>query len=125
MEEYKKKVLIADDDDNLRAILSDKLKISGFDVQDVNNGESCLNTALEWHPDVILLDVMMPKMTGWETLDRLREDTWGKNARIIMLTSLEDVSMIARAMEKGTFAYLIKTNISLDKIIEQVRDVVR
>jgi len=116
----KKKVLVVDDDDNLRLVLVDKLNISGFDAEGASNGKEGLEKALKLHPDVILLDILMPVMDGWETLGRIREDEWGKKVKIIMLTVVEDAEAIAKAVEDGSFTYLLKTDQSMDDIVEKV-----
>ncbi|HEY4498757.1 MAG TPA: response regulator [Candidatus Paceibacterota bacterium] len=118
--ENKKKVLVVDDDDNLRMVLMDKLGASGFEVADAPNGEEGLKKALEWHPEVILLDVMMPKMNGWQMLNKVRTDAWGKTARVIMLTGLDDVTNVAHAVGKGVREYILKTNINLDELVKTV-----
>ena len=123
--ENRKKVLVVDDDQNLRKILVEKLKISGFDTESAPDGREGLDKALEWHPDLILLDILMPNISGWEMLKMLRGDEWGKNARVIMLTMVEDVDAIARAMQDGSFTYLIKTDHTMDSIIEKVQENLR
>lgn len=116
----KKKVLVVDDDKNLVTVLLDKLDISGFEAQATKNGEEGLAKALDWHPDVILMDVVMPKMDGWQMLKKLREDNWGKTARVIMLTVLENPDNVAKAMEEGTFDYITKTDWSLDDVVKKI-----
>lgn len=121
----KKRVLVVDDDSNLRNVLMDKLTISGFEVFGAENGEEGLKRALELHPDLMLFDVIMPKMNGWDLLRTLREDKWGKDARVIMLTVVEDAESVARAMERGSFVYLIKTDHSLDDIVLKVEEMLK
>jgi len=126
MEEInKKKVLVVDDDENLRLVLVDKLNISGFDATGAPNGKEGLAKALGWHPNIILLDVLMPIMNGQEMLKKLREDEWGKKAKIIMLTVVEDAGVIAQAVQDGSFAYLIKTDHSIDEIVEKVKGMLK
>jgi DNA-binding response OmpR family regulator len=116
----KKKILVVDDDNNLNSVLVEKLTISGFDAIGAHDGEEGLAKALEIHPDLILLDIMMPKMGGMEVLDKLRKDAWGKTAKVIMLTALEDVNLVAQAMEKGSYKYIEKVQHSLGDIVKQV-----
>jgi len=120
-----KKVLIVDDDDNLRLVLVDKLNLSGFVADSAPNGKEGLEKALESHPDVILLDILMPVMDGWEVLGNLRKDEWGKKAKVIMLTVVEDAEAVARAVQDGSFAYLIKTNQSMDDIVEKIKEMLK
>ena len=121
----KKKILVADDDENLRLVLVDKLNIVGFDAVGASNGKEGLEKALKIHPDVILLDIMMPVMNGWDMLKKLREDKWGNEAKVIMLTVAEDTEAIARAVEGGSLAYLIKTDQSTDDIVEKVKTMIK
>jgi len=125
-EENKKRILVVDDDNNLRAVLIDKLQISGFNVVGASDGREGLNKAFELHPDLILLDVLMPIMDGQEMLKKLREDEeWGKKAKVIMLTVVEDAVVIAQAVQDGSFAYLIKTDQSIDEIVEKVKGMLK
>ncbi len=123
-DENKKKILIVDDDSNLNTVLVDKLKFSGFDAVGAPDGEEGLKKALELHPDVILLDLVMPKMDGLEMLKKLREDEWGKEAKVIVLTLLEETDYIAKTMESGIYGYIIKTEYSLNGILKKVEEMV-
>lgn len=117
----KKRILVIDDDKNLRLVLTDKLNVSGFEAVSASNGQEGLEMALKLHPDLILLDVLMPIMNGQEVLKKLREDEWGRKAKIIMLTVVEDAGVIAQAVQEGSFAYLIKTDQSMDEIVEKIK----
>jgi DNA-binding response OmpR family regulator len=119
--ENKNKILIVDDNTDLNSILSDKLKANGFDASSAFDGVDGLDKALKIHPDLILLDVMMPKMDGWAMLEKLRTDDWGKNAKVIMLTVIDDDNNISQGVDKGVYGYLIKTDLKLEDIISQVK----
>ncbi len=121
-DENKKKVLVVDDDENLRLALTDKLKIEGFEVSEAKNGQEGLDKALEIQPDIILLDIMMPVMSGWEMLSKLRKDKWGEKAKVIMLTAVSDSGSVARLMQDGGAGFLVKTEQSMDSIVEKVKD---
>ena len=121
----KRLVLVIDDDDNLRTVLSEKISKSGFDVINASDGEEGLKKALELHPDIILLDVIMPKMNGWDTLEALRKDPWGKHVKVLLLTVLEDFKSVSKGMEKEATGYLVKTQISLDEIVEQIQETLK
>ncbi|MEK7116910.1 MAG: response regulator [Patescibacteria group bacterium] len=123
-EENKKKVLVVDDDENLRLALTDKLGLEGFEVIEAKNGQEGLEKALEIHPDIILLDVMMPVMNGLDMLKELRTDDWGKKAEVIMLTVLENAESVAEAITDGSFTYLTKTDNNTEDIIEKVKEVI-
>lgn len=117
-----KKILVVDDDENLRTVLVDKLAISGFESEGAKDGLDGLTKALATHPDMILLDGMMPKLSGWEVLEKLREDSWGKSVKVIMLTAVDEVDRLAKAMESGSSQYLVKTNYSLDEVVKKIQD---
>jgi|ERR1035437_3051314 two-component system response regulator AtoC len=117
----KKKVLIVDDDNNLRKVLIDQLNISGFETYGAQNGEEGLQKALEIHPNVILLDIQMPKMDGWQVLEKLRADAWGKDAKVMMLTSSDQMDNVAHAMESSVYTYIVKSNLKLEDIVEKIK----
>lgn len=124
-EDTKKKVLIIDDDENLVRVLADKLSLSGFEVESAGDGKEGLEKALSLKPRVILLDILMPVMDGWEVLRELRQDEWGKKAKVIMLTGVEDNESVAQAVQDGSFAYLLKTNLSMDDIADKIREMLK
>ncbi len=117
----KKKVLVVDDNTSLTTVLVDKLSLSGFEAIGAYDGEEGLQKALSLHPDVILLDLVMPKMDGLSMLKKLRADEWGKSCRVIILTLLEENDYIAKAVEYNIFGYIVKTDYSLDEIVDQVK----
>ena len=121
-ETTKKKVLVVDDNENLTTVLVDKLNLAGYDVQGAMNGEEGLKKALEFRPEVILLDLVMPKMDGIEMLKKLRENEWGKEPKVVVLTLLDEADYIAKVMENNVYGYIIKTDYSLDGIVKKVED---
>lgn len=124
MEEKKqKKVLVVDDDENLRMALTDKLKGIGFEVLEAKDGEEGLAKSFESHPDIILLDVMMPTMNGIDMLKKLRADDWGKDVQVIMLTVLENAETLAEAMSSGSFTYMVKTDVNVDRIVAKINEI--
>ena len=84
-----------------------------------------LSVALAEHPNLMLVDVVMPKMDGITMLEKLREDEWGKDAHVIMLTNLSDTEKIAFAAKKGVNDYLVKADWDIASIIEKVKEKVR
>ena len=124
MENSKKKILVVDDDSDLNTVLVDKLNFSGFEAFGAEDGVDGLQKALELHPDVILLDLVMPKMGGLEMLKMLRKDEWGKGVKVIILTLLEKVDYVADAVENNVHDYIVKTGHSLDEIVTRVNELV-
>jgi DNA-binding response OmpR family regulator len=116
------KILVVEDDLVLQKIISDKLTKENYQVVCANDGEQGLAAALQNHPDLILLDLVMPKMDGLSMLKKLREDIWGKDARVIITTNLADDSKTEEGMKHGVYDYLVKTEWSLDDLILKVKD---
>lgn len=119
-----KKILIIEDEGDIREAMAEAVKDAGFVVSTAPNGSVGLQTALDEHPDLILLDIIMPIMGGHEMLKKLREDSWGKDAKVLMLTSMDDVQNIASAHELGIADYLVKAHSSLDYIVNKIKQLV-
>ena len=117
----KKKVLLVEDDVALSGVYKSRLEMEGFDVHEVNNGEIALTAALEYKPDLILLDVMMPKISGFDVLDILRNTPETANMRIIMLTALSQPKDKERAESLGVDDYLVKSQVVIGDVVERVK----
>lgn len=120
------KLLIVEDEEVLSKSLTEKFTSEGFEVSCAFDGKDGLEKALKIHPDVILLDILMPKMDGIGVLKELRKDDWGKEAKVVILTNLGDTEKIAQAMQAGmdgSFTYLIKTDQTLDNILSEVNKI--
>ncbi|OGZ67637.1 MAG: hypothetical protein A3C58_00995 [Candidatus Staskawiczbacteria bacterium RIFCSPHIGHO2_02_FULL_34_10] len=115
-----KKILVVEDDSKMRKMLVDAFKDSGFKVEQAENGEEGLKVALDFKPDSILLDLMMPIMDGLTMLNRLKEEEWGKNIPVTILTNSGESSKIAEALEKGVCKYIIKSDLSIDDIVKRI-----
>ncbi len=120
----KRKVLIIDDDQVLPPVLVEKFVEAGFEADRASDGEEGLRKAFESHPDIILLDLVMPKLSGLEMLEKLRADSWGKDAKVVVLTGLEQkIDYMAKAVEGNILGYLVKTNYSFEEIVQKVKDI--
>lgn len=115
------KILIVDDEAPLAQILSDKFAAEGFAVQQAHDGEEGLRLALDWHPAIILLDIIMPKMDGMTMLHKLRAQEAGKKIPVILLTNLSDTEKVYDAMANGVFDFLVKANWSIEDIVKEVK----
>ena len=123
MDQQKKyKILIVEDEKPLREILVDNFKGEGFFVLVATNGEEGLKMALLEHPDFILLDIILPVMDGMTMLKKLREDEWGKEAKVMMLTNLSDPEKVSQALEQGSYDYLVKTDWHIDEVVQKVKE---
>ncbi len=121
MNEQKKKILLVEDDMALAAVYRSRLEIEGFDVKEVYNGEDALSATIEYKPDLILLDAMMPKISGFDVLDILRNTPETANVRIVMLTALSQPKDKERAESLGVDDYLVKSQVVIGDVIERVR----
>lgn len=121
MAELSKKILIVEDEKPLADMLASKLKEEGFEVRVCYNGEEGLKTAKQWSADLVLLDIIMPKMDGMTLLRRLRESEKDKKTHIILLTNLSDTAKVYEAVTLGVKDYLVKTNWDLDEIINEIK----
>ena len=119
----KKHVLIIEDEKDMREALAAALTAADFEVTTADNGATGLQTALAEKPDVILLDLLMPVMGGQEMLAKLRLDDWGKTAKVIMATALDDVQNVDAGFEGGILDYIVKSNMSLSEIVKVVQGV--
>lgn len=114
-------VLIVDDDPELRDALREALEGAGFNVLTAGNGQEGLKAAVESKPNLILLDLVMPVMDGWEFLEKLHQDAWGASARVIILTNADDIESLSRAIEGRGYEYLVKTDWKIDEVVEKIR----
>lgn len=116
-----KKILLVEDDDTLASVYKTRLHAEGFDLRRVPNGEEALAAALEYKPDLILLDVMMPKVSGFDVLDILRNTPETTNMKVIMLTALSQESDRERAESMGVDDYLVKSQVVIADVITRIK----
>ncbi len=117
----KKKILLVEDDTALAAVYRARLELENFDIREVNNGEDALSATLEYKPDLILLDAMMPKISGFDVLDILRNTPETMNVRIIMLTALSQPKDKERAESLGVDDYMVKSQVVIGDVIARVK----
>jgi DNA-binding response OmpR family regulator len=117
----KKKILLVEDDEALAKVYKSRLDLEGFETREVNNGEDALSTAMEFKPDLILLDAMMPKISGFDVLDILRNTPETADTRVIMLTALSQPKDKERAESLGVNDYLVKSQVVIGDVIDRVR----
>lgn len=116
-----KKILLVEDDESLASVYKTRLDAEGFSVSHVANGEDALAAAMDFKPDLILLDAMMPKISGFDVLDILRNTPETANIRIIMLTALSQEADEARAKELGVDDYLVKSQVVIADVVERIK----
>ena len=114
-------ILIVDDEPMLLNALVDKFTREGFTTMTAKDGREGLASALKNHPDLILLDIIMPVMDGMAVLEELRKDPWGKDAKVILLTNLSETEKkIAEPLLKAV-VYLVKSDWKIDDVVKEVR----
>ena len=116
-----KKILLVEDDDALANVYLMRLQAEGFDVRREANGEAALAAARDYRPNLILLDAMMPKVSGFDVLDILRNTTETANIKIIMLTALSQESDKERAQGLGVDDYLVKSQVVISDVVDRIK----
>lgn len=116
-----KKIMLVEDDDALASVYNMRLQAEGFDVCRVPNGEDALSAALEYKPDLILLDVMMPKISGFDVLDILRSTPQTSKVKVVMLTALSQATDKEKAEELGADDYLVKSQVVIADVVERIK----
>lgn len=121
MNQEQKTVLIVEDEVPLAQALGNALRQEGFMVLTAHDGEEGLRLALDKHPDMVLADIKLPKMEGIEMITALREDEWGKKARVTILTNLSNPQTLEAAMKVGAFYYFVKSDSSMSDIVKGIQ----
>ena len=119
--DIKKKILLVEDDVALASVYRSRLELEGFEIKEVNNGEDALSAAVDFRPDLVLLDAMMPKISGFDVLDILRNTPETANMRVIMLTALSQPKDKERAENLGVDDYLVKSQVVIGDVVERVK----
>lgn len=119
--DIKKKILLVEDDEALAGVYKSRLEIEGFETHWVNNGEDALVEARKFRPDLILLDAMMPKISGFDVLDILRNTPETANIHVIMLTALSQPKDKERAESLGVDDYLVKSQVVISDVVDRVK----
>lgn len=115
-------ILLVEDDNNLREIYEARLRAEGYDIVSAQDGEAALVVAKKTKPDLIISDVMMPRISGFEMLDILRNTEGLKDVKVIMLTALGQAEDKTRADKLGADRYLVKSQVTLEDIVKSASD---
>lgn len=119
----KTKIAIIEDDVAIAAMYEYKLLAEGFDVKRAHNGLEGLHLAEEWMPDLLLVDIKMPKMCGDEMLEKLRATEWGRNMRVIVLTNISRDEAPSALRFLNIDRYLVKAHHTPKQVVEMVNEV--
>jgi len=122
MSDQPRRILLAEDDRFLRKAGEMALKRAGYTVLTAVNGEEALRTAQSELPDLILLDLIMPKLNGFDVLQALKKEAPTAQIPVIILSNLGQDRDVQQALEAGAAAYLIKTNLSLQALVQRVEE---
>jgi DNA-binding response OmpR family regulator len=119
---HQRTILIVEDEKSLRDAIVDILRLKNFLPLEARNGKEGVELALSKHPELILLDLIMPTMDGMTTLKKIREDAWGKKVPIIILTNLSAINgnIVADAVTHTPTFYLIKSDWKLHDIVKKI-----
>jgi DNA-binding response OmpR family regulator len=118
------RILIADDNPQGVELLEAYLSDCGCEIRTAGDGEETLRHVAAWHPDLILLDIMMPRISGFEVCKRLRADPATRDIGVLMITALDQPSDVERAVDAGTDDFLRKP-INKNELLVRVRSVLR
>ncbi len=121
----KYKVLLIEDDKTFIDLLRNKCIDAGFDIEVAENGAQGLKLAIESHPNVIVTDLTMPIMDGFEFLKQLREDSWGKKVPVIILSNYGDFDRISKALDIGAFYYLVKSDVEPKDVLSYIEKAIK
>jgi CheY-like chemotaxis protein len=119
------KVLLVEDDNNLREIFQMRLQAEGYETITAGDGEEALGVAVKEKPDLIIADVMMPKLSGFEMLETLRASPEMKDTKVVMMTALGQAEDRARGEKLGVIKYLVKSQVTLEDFVRVVREVLQ
>jgi DNA-binding response OmpR family regulator len=119
------KVAIVEDDQAISQMYRIKFEAEGYEVETAENGRLGLELAKTMQPDIILLDLMMPEMTGEEMLEELRKTTWGKNTKVVILTNVGEQEIPPRVNELGVSAMILKADMTPRQVAEVVKEALK
>ena len=118
-----KKILFIEDEPTIQKAISRFLEKEGYEIKNALDGEIGIEIAKKMKPDLILLDLILPKKNGFEVLKELKKEESTKNIPVIALTNLEESDNIERVLSLGATAYLIKANYKLEEIVEKIKQI--
>lgn len=119
------KILFIEDEEALQKSLSKILELEGFEMSGAYDGQAGIEAAQKEKPDLILLDLILPKIDGFEVLKRLKADPKTKDIAVIILTNLEQVQNVEKLIEYGPINYLVKANYTLEEIVQKIKETLK
>ena len=119
------KILFIEDEISLQTTLGGALKEAGFEIENAYDGEAGLKAAQTSKPDLILLDLILPKMDGFQVLRDLKSGAGTKDIPVIVLTNLESADDVGKVIALGATTYLVKSNYELGDIVEKIKEILK
>jgi len=119
-----KEILLIEDDPFLIDIYTTKLKDSGFLVEVASDGKQALEKVKAKKPDLVLLDIVLPKVSGWEILRKMKAEANLKNLKIIILSNLGQKEEVEKGMDLGVAKYLIKAHYTPSQVVEEIKKII-
>lgn len=120
-----KNILVIEDESNLRSAIVDVLRAEKFDVIEAKDGKEGVKMALKYHPDLVLLDLLMPGMDGMTAFEKIRKDSWWEKVPVIILTNINPTAekLVQDVIEHEPISYLIKSDWKLHDIAHKIEEV--
>ncbi len=115
------RLLIIEDDDFLRSLAVTKLEKEGYVMETATTGDTGLAHIMKLPPDLVILDLMLPNMSGFEVLEKIRSHEPTKDVKVVVFSNLGEEADIKRCMDLGVSEYLVKANFTLDELAEKIR----
>ena len=125
MSNQKYKILVVEDDEFLLELYSTKLQMEGFQVFSANDGERGLRYAKEKNPDLILLDIVLPKMDGLDVLRKIKENKDTEKIPVVLLTNLSQKDEVQEGLKAGAKDYLIKAHFMPSEVVEKIKKLLK
>ena len=120
-----KTILLVEDDPFLIDIYTHKLKISGFEVKLADNGRKALEIIKKEKPDLVLLDIVLPEIAGWEVLKKIKDGGSNNDLKIIILSNLGQKEEVEKGLKLGAVRYLIKAHFTPSEVVEEIKKVLK
>jgi DNA-binding response OmpR family regulator len=124
MSQKKKKIIIAEDEPTLMGMYKLYFERADFEVIGVENGSECIDSAKKDVPDLILLDIMMPKVDGWEVLKNLKNDPEAKKIPILVFSNFGQPQEIQKGLDMGADDYVVKSNLTPKEVLDKVNQMI-
>jgi DNA-binding response OmpR family regulator len=122
--ENTKSILLVEDDPFLIDIYTTKLKESGFAVETADSGEEVLNKTKEKKFDLVILDIVLPQVDGWEIIGKIKSDPESKDLKVIILSNLGQKEEVEKGMKLGAEKYLIKAHYTPSQVVEEIKKII-